>query len=322
MDRYQILKNPDLPPCHAYALTPEEQAIEEKERQFKEIQTLRSPSDIRESIISQHLQTRNGRARLAASMMNSLRQRMDMESLARRIFSVQPLPAGTLPIYPRVRGQPAYVIHEDGQRVQSVIRRERIVIPLLEIGSNPQIPLSDIRFRRYDLIERAQDLAYQDIRRAEESRAFDLLRAASNGNTILVAEHFNSQASVTNALQTAFDSMDDRELRTANIFLSTRDYSTFRQYISRDAFDEETHNRLIWGAQIFVTNVLPPGEIYLTAEPQNVGVLPIRTDITVLSADDPSSIGWAVFETIGMGCLNPAGVSRLTVPQTETQTIT
>ena len=327
MDRFKILKNPDLKPYHAYALTPEEQRKIKEEKEFKKRQARRTLSDIeRESIISQHLQSTTGRAQIAASMSNLLRQRMDLGSLARRIFSVQPLPDGTLPIYSRIANNPAYVIDEEGQEIQTLARGNNIAIPLFEIGSNPQIPLASIRERHNDLINRTQDQVYYDLRRAEESRAFNLLRAASNGNTNLVAAQFNSEISITNTLQQAFDTMEGpgHEQRVVNIFLNAVDYSNVRQHLQRNHLDETTHREIrsrglfasLWGAQIFVSHNVSPGEIYLIPEPNYVGIFPIRTDITVLSADNPvlMTVGWSIFENIGMGCFNPRSVLRVTVP--------
>jgi hypothetical protein len=75
----------------------------------------------------------------------------------------------------------------------------------------------------------------------------------------------------------------------------------------------------IWGAQIILSESIPQGEFYVMAEPEFVGVLPVRTGLTVLSADDPSraEAGWTCFENIGMACCNPNAVFRITAnPQT------
>jgi hypothetical protein len=45
------------------------------------------------------------------------------------------------------------------------------------------------------------------------------------------------------------------------------------------------------------------------------GRIPVRTELTVLSADDPKArtIGFSVFENLGIGAYNPRGLARLTV---------
>ena len=55
--------------------------------------------------------------------------------------------------------------------------------------------------------------------------------------------------------------------------------------------------------------------MYVACEPENFGRMPVRTELTVLSADDPKArtIGFSVFENIGIGCFNPRGLTRLII---------
>lgn len=48
----------------------------------------------RQEIIASLLRTKEGRAKLAESMAQPLRKRMDYESIGRRMLSIQPLPEG------------------------------------------------------------------------------------------------------------------------------------------------------------------------------------------------------------------------------------
>jgi len=59
------------------------------------------PQEVRERIIQQYLGNPEGRQRLGASMANSLRTRRDYTSVARRVFLVDQLPEGALPVYDR-----------------------------------------------------------------------------------------------------------------------------------------------------------------------------------------------------------------------------
>ena len=45
------------------------------------------------------------------------------------------------------------------------------------------------------------------------------------------------------------------------------------------------------------------------------GRIPDRTELTVVSADDPKArtIGFSVFENLGIGAYNPKGLDRLIV---------
>ena len=45
------------------------------------------------------------------------------------------------------------------------------------------------------------------------------------------------------------------------------------------------------------------------------GRIPVRTELTVLSADDPKArtVGFSCFENLGIGAFNPRGLVRLTI---------
>jgi hypothetical protein len=63
----------------------------------------------------------------------------------------------------------------------------------------------------------------------------------------------------------------------------------------------------IWGADIMVSKIVPPGTVYGCADPEFLGVMPIRQDIEVLPADEPKQLklGWVVSEQIGLAIVNP-----------------
>jgi len=67
----------------------------------------------------------------------------------------------------------------------------------------------------------------------------------------------------------------------------------------------------LWGADILVSKIVPRGTVYGFADPEFVGVLPVREDITVYPADEPklNKLGWVVREEIGIGILVPRGVA-------------
>ena len=118
-------------------------------------------------IIAQHIRTAAGRQRLAASMIQPLRRRRDYTSVGRKAFYVEALPDGALPIYDKDPNITAYVIGEEGENIVAVAKPKRVLFPLFEIASNPEIQLTEIKQRRFDLIERAQDLARAQIQAAE-----------------------------------------------------------------------------------------------------------------------------------------------------------
>jgi len=235
--------------------------------------------------------------------------------------------SGGLPIYDKDPDVAAYIVGEEGENILSVTKSRRVIFPLFEIASNPSIPLTQIKERRFDLIERSQDLGRAMIQAAEDERVFAVLDAIATNGFDSMAAGTNPDvpvvAPVTGAvLADAFSLVERHDLRVARVFMNARDYSDLRKF-GRDILDIESQAVLLktglmaslWGAQIIVSRLVPVGTIYVCAEPEMFGRIPVRTEVTVLSADDPAArtIGFSIFENIGLGAFNPRALTRLTI---------
>ena len=282
---------------------------------------------VKQKVIGDFIKTAAGRAKLAASMTQPLRTRRDYSAVGRKTFLVEQLPDGALPIYDKDPDVTAYVVGEEGQNILSVTKPRRVIFPLFEIASNPEIPLTQIKERRFDLIERAQDLARAQIQAAEDERVFAVLDSIATAGFDSLAGQLNPDipviAPVSGAvLADAFANIERHDLRVARVYMNAKDYADIRKF-GRDILDPESQQVLlktglmgtIWGAQIVTSRLVPVGTVYICCEPEMFGRIPVRTELTVLSADDPKArtIGFSVFENLGIGAYNPRGLSRLTI---------
>jgi len=282
---------------------------------------------VKQKIIGEYLKTPQGRAKLAASMTQPLRTRRDYTSVGRKTFLVEQLPDGALPIYDKDPDVTAFVVGEEGQNILAVTKPRRVIFPLFEIASNPEIPLTQIKERRFDLIERSQDLARAQVQAAEDERVFAVLDSVATVGFDSLPGQLNADipviAPISGAvLADAFSLIERHDLRVARVYMNARDYADIRKF-GRDILDIESQASLlktglmgtIWGAQIITSRLVPVGTVYLCCEPEMFGRIPVRTELTVLSADDPKArtIGFSVFENLGIGAHNPRGLARLTV---------
>ena len=281
-------------------------------------------NELKQQIIGDYMKTAAGRAKLAASMVQPLRLRRDYTSVGRKTFLVEQLPDGALPIYDKDPNVTAYVVGEEGQNILAIQKPRRVIFPLFEISSNPEIPLTQIKERRFDLIERSQDLAKAQIQAEEDTRVFDVLDAVATGgfdNIGATNADVPATAPLTPSdLADAFARIERNDLRVARVFANALDYSDIRKW-GRDVLDIESQATLlktglmatVWGAQIIVSRRVPVGKIYVCTEPEFFGRIPVRTELTVLSADDPKNrtIGFSCFENLGIGCHNPLGLCRV-----------
>lgn len=268
----------------------------------------------KQELISKYIRTASSRQILAKSMIQPLRKRRDYMSVGRKAFYVEALPDGALPIYDKDPNITAYVIGEEGQNIIAVSKPKRVMFPLFEVASNPEIPLTEIKQRRYDLIERSVDLARAEIQAEEDRKVFAVMDAVANdaanpNPTIQITGNLTS-----NALADAFANISRNDIRVANVFMNAKDYSDLLKW-DRDTLDTETQGVLLktglmatlWGAKIIVSRIVPEGTVYVCGEPEFFGRIPVRTELTVLSADNPKErmVGFSVFEQLGIGLYNP-----------------
>lgn len=277
-------------------------------------------------LIQKYIGTQEGRQKLAASMQQPLRERRDYSSVGRKAFEVEALPQGALPVYDKDPEVRAYAISEEGENILGTSRGTRVIFPLFEIASNPEIPFSQIQERRFDLVERAQNLGKAQIQAAEDSRVFEVLDQVSvNGfdTDTNPNPQVNVNAPVTpSAFIDAFAEIEQWDNRVARVFMNARDFADLRKW-GRDILDLESQATLLktglmatlHGAQIMISRIVEPGYVYICAEPEFLGRIPVRTELTVLSADDPKArrIGFSIFEHLGIGAHNPKAIARIKI---------
>ena len=255
-------------------------------------------------------------------MIQPLRKRRDYTSVGRRAFYVEQLPDGALPIYDKDVNVAAYVIGEEGDNIISVVKPKRVMFPLFEIAANPEIPLTEIKARRFDLIERAVDLGSAEIMAEEDRKIFAVMDAvcddpSSPNQDIEITGNLTSAA-----LADGFAAIERNDIRVATIFCNAKDYSDLRKW-DRDVLDPDSQAQLlktgirsgVWGAQLITSRVVPEGTVYICGEPEFFGRMPVRTDLTILSADTPKSrlIGFSMFEQLGIGIFNPYAMVRMKI---------
>ena len=287
------------------------------------------------------LKSAAGRAKLAASLGPSLRRRRDYMSIARKALMVETLADGALPIYDKefdASGQSftlAFVIAEEGLSPASVVKPIRVTVPTFEIAEMPMIPITQIKERRFDVVQRALNLGKAEIGATEDGYVFalfDAVAAAAAGasatdyvlNPDIPVSTIDSatQALTIDVMAEAFAQVERHDLSVAYVFTNPRDYKDFRLW-DQNNIDRETERKLLktgvmgflWGATILQSRKVTYGNVYVLAENEFLGVLPERVPLTVMSADQPAlrQIGFSIFEVIGVSVFNPSGVQRVVV---------
>jgi hypothetical protein len=285
------------------------------------------------NMFGQLLKTAAGRQKLAAALGPSLRRRRDYLSIARKALMVETLPDGALPIYDKEFDETgrsfieAYVVGEEGGDV--IVRRnpKRVMVPTFEIASNPMIPITQIKERRFDIVARALNLSKATVGEVEDKYIFKLLDVIADQAAGAALDHPIKNVDIAGlltldkaSLADAFGSVQRHDLPVAFLFVNPRDYTDMLKWEDKDV-DRETQRKMLktgivgylWGATILQSRLVKQKNVYVLAESEFLGVMPERIPLTVMSADAPAlrQIGFSVFEVLGVMIFNPSGVMRL-----------
>jgi len=278
----------------------------------------------RDELISRALLSEHGKVSLAQAMANPIRRNLDYHGIARRALVVDPLAQGALPTYDRDIDVAAVVISSNGSGPESRVFGERVTVPEFEIFSNPTVRIAEVKRRRFNVIDRAVQKARQEIMAQEDSNVFAALDAASQVENALqdIADAGLLKRDLVNLKQ----QVDQWDLVTTKFFMNISEFTDILKWASGGGqgvgggeVDPVTQREIlqtglyarIWGADILVSKIVPPGTVYSVADPEFVGVMPVRQDIEVLPADEPKQLklGWVVSEIIGIGIVNARGVA-------------
>jgi len=283
----------------------------------------------KDELIRRALMTTEGKVALGQAMANPIRRNLDYQGVGRRVLVVDPLPQGALPVYDRDIDVAAVVISSNGSAPESRVFSDRVTVPEFEVVSNPTVRIAEVKRRRFNVIDRAQQKARQEIQAQEDANIFAALDFA--GDSSLGGENTAQDIADAGLLKRDLSEVkvqiDKWDLVTTKFLMNIVEFNDILNWGAGGGqaagtggeVDMVTQREIlqtglfahIWGADLIVSKIIPVGTVFGVADPEFVGVMPVRQDIEVLPADEPKQLklGWVVNEIIGIGIVNPRGVS-------------
>ena len=290
--------------------------------------------DASEAMLKRALETTEGKVALGQAMANPIRRNLDYMGVGRKALVVDPLPQGALPLYEKDIDVSATIIGSHGSAPESRVQGDRVLVPEFEIISNPTVRISEVKRRRFNIIDRAQQKARQEIQAQEDANIFAAVDYASDktmGGTNTRQPFANGVGGTMEMLDllNVKKQIDRHDLVTTKYFMnitqftdilgwgykaggagSNNQYGGFDPVTTREVLQTGLYGH-IWGADIIVSKIVPEGTLFGLAEPEFVGVFPVRQDIEVLPADEPRQLklGWVINEIVGVAIVNTKGVA-------------
>jgi hypothetical protein len=277
----------------------------------------------KEALLFKALSSERGKLALAQAMANPIRKNLDYQGVGRKALRVDPLPQGALAVYDKDIDVSAIVVSSNGAVQESRIKGDRLSVPEFEIVANPTVRIREVKTRRFNVIDRAQQRARQEIQAQEDANIFAALDYASTLENAAVTGTAVTGTSLEKAkLAELYSQVDQWDNVTARLFMNIKTFAGFRT-ISYTDFDPVTVREVLqtglfgrlWTADIIVSKIVPSKTVYACADADFVGPMPIRQDIEVMPADEPKQLklGWVVSEIIGISIANARGVAKYTL---------
>jgi len=248
---------------------------------------------------------------------------LDYEGFARKVYRVRKLAQAELFRIPVDIRSTAWVVGQDGQSNESRIKTKWITPPEWKVTSFPSVDIMDIYQMNFDVLDRAQDTARQEIELKEDQAAVGLIDEAAQ--TINAVTTFATLG--IGAFEDVRFQVERHRLMVENFLISRSELSDIVKTMSA-AVDPVTERELILAgyignvlnAQILtaagtgVEEVIPPGTFYATTGADYMGEMGIRIELFSEPYNKYSHQetvkGWAFIEMVGFGIANARACAK------------
>lgn len=266
--------------------------------------------------------TGEGFKMLGQGLLNPIKEVIDYEGLARKVWAPRTVKAGEVIRYDKDPFVVAWQIAEDGQTPQSVVEGRYIYPSEFEVTCFPSIEIKDQFRAQFDILARMQDRARQAIEKSEDTAMVNILQAGGNqANPTTFFASLN-----LSALESMRYQIERHRLVCDKFIINRQEVSDLVTVLSTQV-DPVTQRELIMGgyvgtvlnADIITTagtntfEILDPGDVIAVTKPEFLGGMPIRVELQSEPISEAVNSlprkGFFFYELLSMVLINPAGVA-------------
>jgi hypothetical protein len=264
-------------------------------------------------------------------MVGPIQLKLRYQGITRNVLVEDPVTPGT-PVEYDVwddLGQAYIMSGTEGEVRITPFEGKRVPVRFWRIASRPAIRKEDLFYLRINAVEQAQDETKQAILKQEDSRLLVLLQAAvtdyaTRPDHVVSPNHNITEASgyySPGSLYSAVAMTDLHELQSARLLVNPFDFRDFYRWdINQTGWAFK--DRVVAGEtitsfgefQIQRSIIVPQGKIFLTPEPNFLGVFPVLYSLDVEENHMVEAFwkGWVFDEMVSMAILNPRGIATIT----------
>ena len=287
-----------------------------------------------------------GLQKIAQQMLSPLKRELLYEGRIRQLFQTYKLALGEEAVFDADVDVPAASISVEGLPAQLEVLADRIRVETSPISTRPMIRWNESNFRKYDVLNRTQERAKASIMLQEDTRGFNLINFASGLTNQTPAASLAGTSAATNnpsviangatglsmyTLATAIVTLSSKLLVASKLYinpLTRRDLLLFNNAPSgngglgifapnfQDTALKAGRVGGIMGVDVLESVVVPSNACFVLAPADYLGVLAIRTDLSVETMKDVNKMAdvFAIWEDLGFLIRYAKGIVKITLP--------
>jgi hypothetical protein len=285
-----------------------------------------------------------GLQKIAQQMLSPLKRDLLYEGRIRQLFQTYKLALGEEAVFDADVDVPAAQIAQNGLPEEQQVKADRIRVETSPITTRPLVRWNESNFRKYDVLNRVQERAKASIMFKEDSRGFALIQFASTltnqGSTSSLAgttAETNNPTVLTDTTKLSMQKLAEgiATLRSklqmnSKIFINplrSVDFLLFNNVIGSTGgagiFAPNMQDQAIkagkvgqfFGTDILESIVVPSAQVYVLAPADYLGVLAVRTDLSVETMKDVNQMAdvFAIWEDVGFLIRYAKGIVRINI---------
>jgi len=267
--------------------------------------------------------TGEGFALVGQELLLPIKALIDYEGFIRKMLRVRPLGQAELFRIAKDVRATAFVVGQDGQSIESRLFGKYIQPSEFKITSFPAVDIEDIYHMNFDVLDRAQDTARQEIERKEDQAGIDIIdRAATAVNDVTAFSTLNISALEDVRFQVERHrlivekfAINRAELSDVVKTMSTQvDPVTERELLLAGYIGNILNAQIITSAGTGVQEVIPAGTFYAMTGAEYLGEMGIRIELFSEPynrfVSQEMVKGWALCEMVGFGIPSAAAVAK------------
>ena len=300
-----------------------------------------------EDRLSRLMNSPGGLQKIAQQMLSPLKRDLLFEGRIRQIYQTYKLALGEEAVFDADLDVPAARISVEGLPEQLEVRSDRIRCETSPITVRPMVRWNESNFRKFDVLNRAQERGKASIQFQEDARGYALLSyaagltnqpsvaslvgtTAESNNPSVVSTSVGAGRLLQESLVEGIVALRSKLLVANKIFMNPlrgKDLMLFNIItgsaggagIFAPNFQDQALKAgrvgSIWGVEVLEDIILPDDEVYVLAPADYLGVLAVRTDVSVETLKDSNKFAdvFAIWEDIGFVIRYAKGICRIDV---------